>query len=180
MKYFGAIHPDMGVAKQFLLMFEPLWKQKWKWIMTIWDTSWKLMNLDYSFKCHRLLYLSPPPPPPPPPPLPYFLPYSAHITRSSIVRYCINAYRNWSRISDARSERYHISHPNGVFCKYLSEKNWLRYNGIVLYICVCVCVCVMFCVCVFFGEEIQLSRGYAKKQIYSQPDISWRVMIYSF
>ena len=64
---------------------------------------------------------------------------SAVITRSNIVRYYINDYRNWGRIST----RCWIHKKNtayltltgelwGVFCKYLWE-NWPRYNGTALY-----------------------------------------------
>ena len=62
---------------------------------------------------------------------------SAVITRSKIIRYCINNCRNWGRISIRCQihKRHPIPRPNGrafVFCEYLWE-NWPRYNGIAQY-----------------------------------------------
>ena len=63
---------------------------------------------------------------------------SAIITRSDIVRYCINNCRYWSTISIRRW--IHKIHPYlaltgelcAVFCEYLWE-DWPRYNGTALY-----------------------------------------------
>ena len=68
-----------------------------------------------------------------------FIQSSAVITRSIIVRYCNNNYRNWGRISircwihkDTQLPAL-TSELWGVFCEYLWE-NWPRYNGTTLYI----------------------------------------------
>ena len=57
---------------------------------------------------------------------------NAVITRSNIVRYYINNYRNWSRISVRCLIHKRLGALWGVFCEYLWE-NWPRYNGTALY-----------------------------------------------
>ena len=65
--------------------------------------------------------------------------WSAVITRSNIVRYYINNYRNWGRISIRcwTLKRHAIPRPHerviGVFCEYLWE-NLPHYNGTALYV----------------------------------------------
>ena len=69
----------------------------------------------------------------------WFVQWSAFITQSNIVRYDMNNYGNWGRISI----RYWIHKGTpylaltgelwGVFCKYLWEK-WPRYNGTALHL----------------------------------------------
>ena len=61
---------------------------------------------------------------------------SAIITRSNVIEYYINDYRNWGRISIRCwiHKRLPIPHPNGVFCGYIYLwENWQRYNSTVLY-----------------------------------------------
>ena len=55
---------------------------------------------------------------------------SAAITLSNLVRYHINDYRNWGRISITCwiHKRHPIPRPISVFCECVWE-NWLRYNG---------------------------------------------------
>ena len=65
--------------------------------------------------------------------------WSAVITRFNIVRYYINNYRNWGRISIRcwTLKRHAIPRPHerviGVFCEYLWE-NLPHYNGTALYV----------------------------------------------
>ena len=69
----------------------------------------------------------------------YFIQSISVITQSSIVRYCINIYRHWGRISIRCwiHKTHSISRPNeqamGVYCEYLRQ-NWQRYNGTGLYL----------------------------------------------
>ena len=70
----------------------------------------------------------------------YQIQSSIVITRSNIVRYCINNYGNWSKISDARSTKHTpylalMRELWGVFREYLWE-NWSRYNDTALYVCI--------------------------------------------
>ena len=63
---------------------------------------------------------------------------SAVITRSNIVRYYMNNYRNWGRISIRCLIQKYITYLDltgeiwVVFCEYLWE-NWPHYNGTALY-----------------------------------------------
>ena len=64
---------------------------------------------------------------------------SAVITRSNVVRYCINNCRNWSRISSGYwiYQRHHIPHPNGraMGCLFsIIFRKLTRYNGTTLYV----------------------------------------------
>ena len=67
----------------------------------------------------------------------YLLQSSAVITRSHIVRYHINNYRNWGRISIRCwiHKRHPIPHPNrwAMSCDYVWE-NLSHYNGTTLYL----------------------------------------------
>ena len=80
---------------------------------------------------------------------------SAIITRSNIVRYCIDNCRNWGRTITRYwiHKRHSIPHPNGraMGCLLLIFfQNWPRYN--------CTVVCMILCLVCYVIRLIFLSH----------------------